>query len=216
MASFPILNCDTPFTISIDAQTTSTGISAYDRALTVNTLATGTATLQDFKVPGHIFPLIANDHLLKAREGHTEATVTLMKLAGLPDTGVCCEIMGPDGNMISGTSIHEFADTHHLNVVSIDEIKDYYYYSQILVNVVSQTDHKLVVNDPYSKIDYYLERFNCQHADPSGCCYEVLVMNQYRDLNQNLIQAHEVASRLLHSNFPTVVIDLAHTDMTQS
>lgn len=215
MANFPILSCDTPFTISIDAMQTTTGVSAFDRALTVNTLATGKATLADFKVPGHIFPLIANDHLLKARDGHTEATVTLMKLAGLNETGVCCEIMGDDGHMISGAQIHDFADRFQLNVVTIDEIKDYYYFSQILVDLISFDQHKMVVLDPYSQIHYSFEIFNLGHQNINETCFDVLIMNQYQDVSKNLMQANTVSNYLSRTNNPCLVFDVAQQDMHQ-
>lgn len=208
MAHFPVLSDDTPFTVSIDAIGTSTGISAYDRAHTVNVLASGQATIKDFKIPGHMFPLIANDHLLKAREGHTEATVTLMKLSGLKETGVCCEIMGDDGHMITGNQIIEFSQRFGLNIVTIDEIKDYYFFSQILVDTICKDNKKLIVNDPFSNINYSMEIFNFNDTNIENVIFDVLVMNEYKDVTKNLVQTGEVSLKLSSSLKPTIVIDL--------
>ncbi|MDN6437680.1 MAG: 3,4-dihydroxy-2-butanone-4-phosphate synthase, partial [Lactococcus sp.] len=92
-------NHGTAFTISIDHVDTTTGISAIDRGLTIRKLVEAGTTYHDFRRPGHVFPLLANKNGVLGRNGHTEATVDLMRLAGLKAAGVCVEIMADDGEM---------------------------------------------------------------------------------------------------------------------
>ena len=89
----------TAFTVSIDHKDCATGISAYDRFLTIKELANPLAEPEDFLRPGHIFPLIAKDGGVLKRRGHTEATLDLLKLSGLSEVGIICEIMNEDGTM---------------------------------------------------------------------------------------------------------------------
>lgn len=89
----------TAFTVSVDAIETGTGISAFERSLTIQHLANPNATPASFKRPGHVFPLIANEGGVLTRPGHTEAAVDLCVLAGLQPVGVICEILNPNGTM---------------------------------------------------------------------------------------------------------------------
>ncbi|MBP5575440.1 MAG: 3,4-dihydroxy-2-butanone-4-phosphate synthase, partial [Treponema sp.] len=89
----------TAFTISVDHVSNSTGISAFDRSATAMAVAEEATQPSDFRRPGHMFPLIAKEHGVLERAGHTEATVDLCRLAGLPEAGLCCEIMSQDGSM---------------------------------------------------------------------------------------------------------------------
>ena len=118
-------NHQTAFTISVDHVDTSTGISAFDRMITINGLANPKAVAKDFRRPGHIFPLIARKNGLFEREGHTEATVELMKLAGLAPVGVCCEIMDDDGTMMKLDHLLELAKKYNLKIINIAELKQY-------------------------------------------------------------------------------------------
>lgn len=90
-------NHETAFTVSIDHVETTTGISAVERAYTARMLTDDASRPADFRRPGHMFPLIAKEGGLFTRGGHTEATVDLMRLAGLKEAGLCCEIMAEDG-----------------------------------------------------------------------------------------------------------------------
>ena len=93
-------NHETAFTISIDHIETTTGISAVERGITARKCVETNAKPEDFRRPGHMFPLQAKDNGVFERDGHTEATVDLMKLAGLKEAGLCCEIMVDDGEMM--------------------------------------------------------------------------------------------------------------------
>ena len=93
-------NHETAFTVSIDHASTSTGISAAERSVTAMACAAEGARPEDFRRPGHMFPLLAKKNGVLEREGHTEATVDLCRLAGLKECGLCCEIMREDGAMM--------------------------------------------------------------------------------------------------------------------
>lgn len=115
----------TAFTISIDHESTTTGISAYERALTARACANAAATPLEFKRPGHMFPLEARENGVLERPGHTEATVDLMRLAGLPEVGLCCEIMGEDGHMMKMPELKELVREHQLVFLTIEELIAY-------------------------------------------------------------------------------------------
>lgn len=115
----------TAFTVSIDHVSNSTGISAYDRSATAMNAVKEGAQPEDFRRPGHMFPLIAREGGVLVRPGHTEATVDLCRLAGLSPCGLCCEIMGDDGTMLKGEALDAYAKTHHLIHISIAELKDH-------------------------------------------------------------------------------------------
>ncbi len=115
-----------PFTVSVDAaKGITTGISAADRARTVSVLIDPETTPADVVYPGHLFPLRAHPQGLAARQGHTEASIKLMKLAGLYPAAVICEIMNPDGSMARLPQLKRFADKHRLKMVSIRQLMRY-------------------------------------------------------------------------------------------
>lgn len=118
-------NHETAFTISVDSVETSTGISAFDRSLTVKKLAVKDAKPQDFRRPGHIFPLVAVDGGLAERQGHTEATIAACALAGLKKAGICCEILSEDGTMARLPELRKIADKHGLAMISVKALADY-------------------------------------------------------------------------------------------
>ena len=115
-------NHATAFTVSIDHMDTTTGISAFERSLTAMKTVEEGIRAQDFRRPGHMFPLEARQGGVLKRAGHTEATVDLMKLAGLKDCGLCCEIMREDGTMMRTTELLSFAKEHGYTVITIEEI----------------------------------------------------------------------------------------------
>lgn len=113
----------TPFTVSIDLiEGNTTGISAEDRANTLKALSSTKTKPQDFKRPGHIFPLIANDQGLKARRGHTEATIDLLEMAQLIPAGVICEIMNDDGTMARLPDLLKLKEKYSFPLISIQQI----------------------------------------------------------------------------------------------
>ena len=115
----------TAFTESIDHVSTTTGISAYERSVTAVKCTDPDAQPADFRRPGHMFPLEAKKGGVLERDGHTEATVDLMRLAGLTEIGLCCEIMRDDGTMMRKTELIEFAKQYNLKFITIDELKKY-------------------------------------------------------------------------------------------
>jgi len=109
--------------VSVDlAVGTGTGVSAYDRAATVRRLARPYARPEDFFRPGHVFPLAARPGGLAARRGHTEASLALCQAAGLPTVAAICEVMGPDGHMLTGSAVERFALNWGIPMIAIDEL----------------------------------------------------------------------------------------------
>ena len=122
MVSVNTDNHSTAFTVSIDHVDTTTGISAVERSLTAMKCVDENAKPEDFRRPGHMFPLEAREGGVLKRAGHTEATVDLMKLAGLKECGLCCEIMREDGTMMRTTELLEFAKENDFKVVTIEQL----------------------------------------------------------------------------------------------
>ncbi len=118
-------NHETAFMTSIDYIDTTTGISAYERSITAIKAVEDGTTGSDFRKPGHMFPLEAKENGVLERNGHTEATVDLMKLAGLKECGLCCEIMEDDGHMMKNDRLEELARTLNLTKISIEELIQY-------------------------------------------------------------------------------------------
>lgn len=118
-------NHETAFTVSIDHKSTTTGISAAERATTIRECVNEKSTPTDFRRPGHTFPLIAKRNGVLVRGGHTEATVDLCRLAGLKECGVCCEVMRADGTMMKGEELFDFAKAHNLVYITIKQLADY-------------------------------------------------------------------------------------------
>ncbi|MDP2693030.1 MAG: 3,4-dihydroxy-2-butanone-4-phosphate synthase [bacterium] len=114
----------TPFTVSVDAVKTKTGISAEDRCRTVRTFVDDSAVLNDLSRPGHVFPLIAQDGGVSVRQGHTEASVELCRLAGLKPVAVISEMMNDDGTMMRGKDLKNFSKQWNIPLISIKDIID--------------------------------------------------------------------------------------------
>ena len=114
---------ETNFTISVDKKRdTTTGISAFDRSKTIRALVNENSSSEDFARPGHIFPIIGKEGGVLRRAGHTEASMDLAKMAGLKPSGVICEIMAEDGNMLRGEDLDKFAKFHKLKIISIEDL----------------------------------------------------------------------------------------------
>ena len=117
---------ETNFTISVDAKKdTTTGISAFDRSVTIKTLIDDDTKAVDLARPGHIFPIVGKDGGVLRRAGHTEASIDLSLLAGLKPTGVICEIMAEDGSMARGKELEKFSKKHKLKIASIADLIGY-------------------------------------------------------------------------------------------
>ena len=133
-------NHATAFTVSIDHVETTTGISAVERSLTARKTVEPEAKPEDFRRPGHMFPLEAREGGVLVRTGHTEATVDLMRLAGLEECGLCCEIMKEDGDMMRTTQLLEFAKEHGLKVITIADLVAYRLERESLVSLEAEAD----------------------------------------------------------------------------
>lgn len=118
-------NHETAFTVSIDHVDTTTGISAAERGFTARACVDDDAKPQDFRRPGHMFPLKAKKNGVLERNGHTEATVDLLRLAGLKECGLCCEIMKDDGTMMRKTELFELAEKYDMKFITIKMLQDY-------------------------------------------------------------------------------------------
>ncbi|MFO7311452.1 MAG: bifunctional 3,4-dihydroxy-2-butanone-4-phosphate synthase/GTP cyclohydrolase II [Bacillota bacterium] len=130
----------TAFTVSVDARSVRTGISAYERALTIRTLIDPNTKPSDLVRPGHIFPLRAVEGGVLRRAGHTEAAVDLARLAGLYPAGVLCEIMNDDGTMARVPQLVQFARQHGLRLISIADLIRYRLRHERLVQRVAEAD----------------------------------------------------------------------------
>jgi 3,4-dihydroxy 2-butanone 4-phosphate synthase/GTP cyclohydrolase II len=130
----------TAFTISVDArQGITTGISAADRAKTIQLLASPASSPADLVRPGHVFPLRYAEGGVLRRRGHTEAAVDLAVLAGLPPAGVVCEVINDDGTMTRLPALREFADRHGLALISIEQLIEHRRRTERLVTRVAET-----------------------------------------------------------------------------
>ncbi|QPQ31647.1 3,4-dihydroxy-2-butanone-4-phosphate synthase [Lysinibacillus sp. JNUCC 51] len=125
MVSVNTDNHQTAFTVSIDHVDTTTGISAFERAMTIQKMLEPQAKAADFRRPGHVFPLIAKENGVLERRGHTEATIDLAKLCNSIPAGVICEIMGDDGEMLRFNDLVKYAAQHYLKMISIEALATY-------------------------------------------------------------------------------------------
>ena len=118
-------NHGTAFTVSIDHIKTTTGISAEERGMTIQACASEKTRPEDLRRPGHVFPLISRTGGVLVRNGHTEATVDLCRLAGLKEVGVCCEIMREDGTMMRTEELQKLAVRENMTFITIKALQDY-------------------------------------------------------------------------------------------
>lgn len=142
----------TAFTVSVEARDgTTTGISAADRAATVQKLIDPAATPDDFVMPGHMFPLRAKDGGVLQRAGHTEATIDLARLAGLFPAGVLCEVMNDDGSMARLPQLEEFAAQHGIKIISITDLIAYRRLHERLITRVAEANLPTSYGAPYER-----------------------------------------------------------------
>lgn len=151
----------TAFTVSIDHVDTTTGISAEERGLTARKCVSEDAKPEDFRRPGHMFPLLAKPQGVLERNGHTEATVDLMRLAGLSECGLCCEIMREDGTMMRTPELKELAAKYDLKFISIKAIQEYRKKHEKLVECVAVT--KLPTKYGNFMAHGYINKLNGEH-----------------------------------------------------
>ena len=144
---------ETAFTVSVDAKECETGISAYERDLTIKLLSDYSTKPSDLVRPGHIFPLIAKDGGTLVRTGHTEGSVDLCKMAGISQAAVICEIMKEDGTMARRDDLEIFAKKHDLKIVYISDIVEYRMQHESLIQVIAESNTTFL-DTPARRIDF--------------------------------------------------------------
>lgn len=161
MVSHNTDNHETAFTVSIDHVDTTTGISAAERSLTAMKCADDESGPMDFRRPGHMFPLLAKKNGVLDRPGHTEATVDLLRLAGLKTCGICCEIMREDGTMMRTPELIELAKKWNITFITIDALKNYRKRTEIFVE--KKTETLLPTKYGTFKACGYVNKLNGEH-----------------------------------------------------
>ena len=151
----------TAFTVSVDHVSTTTGISAYERGITARKFVEEAAKPEDFRRPGHMFPLRAVPGGVIERGGHTEATVDLCRLAGLKPCGLCCEIMKDDGTMARKDDLLAFAKEHNLKISTIEKLVQYRKEHEVFVECVAKA--KMPTRYGEFTIYGYINKLNGEH-----------------------------------------------------
>ena len=151
----------TAFTVSIDHVSTTTGISAVERGVTARACVADDARPEDFRRPGHMFPLLARKNGVLERAGHTEATVDLMRIAGLKEAGLCCEVMREDGTMMRASELGEKAAEWNMKFITIRAIQEYRKKHETFVERVAVT--KMPTKYGYFTAYGYRNRLNGEH-----------------------------------------------------
>lgn len=154
-------NHETAFTVSIDHVDTTTGISAAERSITAMKCVAEDAKPKDFRRPGHMFPLLAKKNGVLERNGHTEATVDLLRLAGLKECGLCCEIMREDGTMMRTPELMELAAKFDLKFITIAALQQYRKVHDKLVEQVA--DAKMPTKYGNFRAYGYVNKLNGEH-----------------------------------------------------
>lgn len=174
-------NHATAFTVSIDHVDTTTGISAHERSVTAVKCADDNAQPCDFRRPGHMFPLEAKAKGVLEREGHTEATVDLMRLAGLKECGLCCEIMREDGTMMRRTELMELAKEHNMTFITIKDLIAYRKRHDKIMERVVEADFPTKYGQ--FRIYGYINKLNGEH-------HVAMVMGDVSDGEPVLVRVH--------------------------
>ena len=186
-------NYETAYTVSVDHIETGTGISAFERSLTAMKCLDLDAKPEDFKRPGHMFPLLSKPGGVLVRNGHTEATTDLARLAGFEEIGLCCEIMADDGTMMKTPDLYAFAKKHGLTYITIADLIEYRknhdhvvkktsvsalptkhgdFVSHVYVNTLNDEHHMAVVKGDIADGEDVLIRVHseCLTGDAFGSC----------------------------------------------
>jgi len=180
MVPNPNGNCN--FTVSVDAREgITTGISAADRAFTINKILDVKSTVNDFIRPGHMFPLIAKPGGVLVRAGHTEAAVDLMKIAGLAPVGVICEIMNEDGTMARMDDLKKFALKHNLKIITIRDLIKYRSQTEKLIKKEAESNLKT----EYGKFRVYVYRSLIDYKE-----HVALIMGDIKKTKNVLVRVH--------------------------
>ncbi len=174
-------NHETAFTVSVDAVSTTTGISAYERWETVKKIIDPEARPEDFRRPGHVFPLRSVPGGVLRRAGHTETTTDLARLAGLIPAGWCCEIMDDDGHMMRTPKLMEFADRHGLKIITVKSLIEYRKKTECFVEKIAEADLP-------SKYGHF--RIHAYESKLDGKCHLAIMKGDVRGKKDVLVRVH--------------------------
>lgn len=174
-------NHETAFTVSVDAVSTTTGISAYERWETVKKIIDPEARPEDFRRPGHVFPLRSVPGGVLRRAGHTETTTDLARLAGLIPAGWCCEIMDDDGHMMRTPKLMKFADKHGLKIITVKSLIEYRKKTECFVEKIAEADLP-------SKYGHF--RIHAYESKLDGKCHLAIMKGDVRGKKDVLVRVH--------------------------
>ncbi|MBE6098681.1 MAG: bifunctional 3,4-dihydroxy-2-butanone-4-phosphate synthase/GTP cyclohydrolase II [Anaerovibrio sp.] len=174
-------NHETAFTVSVDAVTTTTGISAYERCETVKRLIDPESKPETFRRPGHVFPLRSVPGGVLRRAGHTETTTDLAKLAGLAPAGLCCEIMDDDGHMMRTPRLIEFSKEHNLKLITVKALIEYRKRTECFVEKIAEADLP-------SKYGHF--RIHAYESKLDGKCHLAIVKGDIKGKKDVLVRVH--------------------------
>lgn len=174
-------NHETAFTVSVDAVSTTTGISAYERWETVKKIIDPEARPEDFRRPGHVFPLRSVPGGVLRRAGHTETTTDLARLAGLIPAGWCCEIMDDDGHMMRTPKLMEFADKHGLKIITVKSLIEYRKKTECFVEKIAEAELP-------SKYGHF--RIHAYESKLDGKCHLAIMKGDVRGKKDVLVRVH--------------------------
>lgn len=174
-------NHETAFTVTVDHVTTTTGVSPYERALTIRALIADNARPEDFRRPGHVFPLRYKEGGVLVRQGHTEASIDLCRLAGLKEASVICEITKDDGSMARLDDLLAFADTHGLKVASVADLIEYRKIHEPLIKLAADAN----MPTKYGDFHIYVFKNDLDHKE-----HLAIVKGDVKDGEDVLVRVH--------------------------
>ena len=174
-------NHETAFTVTVDHVTTTTGVSPYERALTIRALIADNARPEDFRRPGHVFPLRYKEGGVLVRQGHTEASIDLCRLAGLKEASVICEITKDDGSMARLDDLLAFADTHGLKVASVADLIEYHKIHEPLIKLAADAN----MPTKYGDFHIYVFKNDLDHKE-----HLAIVKGDVKDGEDVLVRVH--------------------------
>lgn len=174
-------NHETAFTVTVDHVTTTTGVSPYERALTIRTLIADNARPEDFRRPGHVFPLRYKEGGVLVRQGHTEASIDLCRLAGLKEASVICEITKDDGSMARLDDLLAFADKHGLKVASVADLIEYRKIHEPLIKLAADAN----MPTKYGDFHIYVFKNDLDHKE-----HLAIVKGDVKDGEDVLVRVH--------------------------
>ena len=174
-------NHETAFTVSVDATSTTTGISAFERCQTVKEMIDPNSKPEDFRRPGHVFPLRSVPGGVLRRAGHTETTTDLAKLAGLTPAGFCCEIMDDDGHMMRTPRLIEFSKKHGLKLITVQSLIEYRKRTECFVEKIAEADLP-------SKYGHF--RIHAYESKLDGKCHLAIMKGEVKGKEDVLVRVH--------------------------